>query len=76
MSESTWIWAYWLLLHPLRLAAIAGYACIDAPLSVIVKSPDSMSGNLDVMRQSAIRVMHKNRALLPPAEQVRFWQAA
>lgn len=60
----------------MRLAALCDYACIDEPLTVIVKSPDSMSGNLDVMRRSALQVMHKNRHLLPPAEQGRFWQAA
>jgi glycosyltransferase involved in cell wall biosynthesis len=60
----------------MRLAALSDYDCIDAPLTVIVKSPDSMSGNLDVMRRSALRVMHKNRRLLPPRDRGRFWQAA
>ncbi|RLQ20386.1 glycosyltransferase [Seongchinamella sediminis] len=60
----------------MRLAAISNYACIDEPLTVIIKSSTSMSGNLDVMRQSAIQVMHKNRDLLPKKEQGRFWQAA
>ena len=60
----------------MRLASLSGYACIDEALTVIVKSPDSMSGNLDVMRDSALRVMHKNRHLLPPADRGRFWQAA
>lgn len=60
----------------MRLAALCDYVCIDEPLTVIVKSPDSMSGNLDVMRRSALQVMHKNRRLLPRAQQGRFWQAA
>ena len=60
----------------MRLAALSSYACIEAPLTVIVKSPHSMSGNLDVMRTSAIRVMHKNRHLLPESERGRFWQGA
>jgi glycosyltransferase involved in cell wall biosynthesis len=60
----------------MRLASLCGYACIDEQLTVIVKSPDSMSGNLDVMRRSALQVMHKNRHLLPPAERGRFWQGA
>ncbi|MFN2337761.1 MAG: glycosyltransferase family 2 protein [Gammaproteobacteria bacterium] len=60
----------------MRLAALTDYACIDQPLTVIVKSPASMSGNLDVMRSSALQIMHKNRALLPAADRGRFWQAA
>jgi glycosyltransferase involved in cell wall biosynthesis len=60
----------------MRLAILGGYACIDALLTVIVKSPTSMSGNLDVMRQSAIQVMRKNRELLPRKDRGRFWQAA
>ncbi len=60
----------------MRLAALGDYACIDEPLSVILKSVDSMSGNLDVMRAAAIRVMHKNRHLLPPEQRGGFWRAA
>ncbi len=60
----------------MRLAALCDYACIDAPLTVIVKSPTSMSGNLEIMRRSAIQVMRKNRELLPRRERGRFWQAA
>ena len=60
----------------MRLAAVSEYACIEEPLTVIVKSADSMSGNLDVMRDSALRVMHKNRQLLPAADQGRFWRRA
>ncbi len=60
----------------MRLAALGGYACIDDPLTVILKRADSMSGNLDVMRASAIRVMKKNRHLLPPGRQGAFWRAA
>lgn len=60
----------------MRLAALGGYACIDEPLSVIEKRGDSMSGNLDVMRASAIRVMRKNRHLLPAELRGAFWRAA
>jgi len=60
----------------MRLAALGDYACIDEPLAVIEKSADSMSGNLDVMREAAIRVMRKNRALLPPPKRGQFWRAA
>jgi hypothetical protein len=35
-----------------------------------------MSGNLDVMREAAIRVMHKNRALLPAEKRGAFWRQA
>lgn len=60
----------------MRLAVLSDYTCIDDLLTVIVKSPDSMSGNLEVMRQSAILVMRKNRELLPRRDRGRFWQAA
>ena len=60
----------------LRLAAVTGYGCVDEPLTVILKRPDSMSRNLDVMRQSALRVMHKNRALLDRNSRGSYWQAA
>lgn len=60
----------------MRLAAICDFTCIQETLTVIVKSPDSMSGNLDVMRGAALQVMHKNRHLLPREDQGRFWQGA
>ncbi|MDY0013830.1 MAG: glycosyltransferase family A protein [Rhodocyclaceae bacterium] len=60
----------------MRLAAIGGYACLDEPLAVILKRPDSMSGNLAVMRDAARRVMRKNRHLLPPAKRGAFWRQA
>jgi glycosyltransferase involved in cell wall biosynthesis len=60
----------------MRLAAQGGYACIDEPLTVIEKRGDSMSGNLDVMRASAIRVMRKNRQLLPEGLRGGFWRGA
>ncbi len=60
----------------MRLAAVGSYACIAAPLAVILKRPDSMSGNLDVMRNAAITVMRKNRHLLPPGKRGAFWRHA
>lgn len=60
----------------MRLAALGDYACIDTPLAAIEKRGDSMSGNLDVMRAAAIRVMRKNRRLLPPALRGGFWRSA
>lgn len=60
----------------LRLAAITHYGCVEEPLTVILKRPDSMSRNLDVMRQSALCVMRKNRSLLEHELRGGFWQAA
>jgi glycosyltransferase involved in cell wall biosynthesis len=60
----------------MRLAAIGEYDCIDEPLATIVKHADSMSGNLDMMRSSAISVMRKNRHLLTPALRKGYWRAA
>lgn len=60
----------------MRLAAITDYRCIDEPLTIIVKHPDSMSRNLAVMRESAERVMRKNRHLLPREAQGTFCRCA
>lgn len=60
----------------MRLAATGAYACIEEPLTVILKRPGSMSGNLDIMRNAAMRVMKKNRHLLPPQHQGQFWRDA
>lgn len=60
----------------MRLASVGEYACINALLTVIEKRADSMSGNLDVMRSAAIRVMHKNRSLLPANLRGGFWRKA
>jgi glycosyltransferase involved in cell wall biosynthesis len=59
----------------MRLAAVASYGCIPEPLTVLLKHPDSMSRNLDVMREAAIRVMEKNRGLLPPRLQGAYWRS-
>lgn len=59
----------------MRLGTVADYACIEEPLAVILKRPDSMSRNLEAMRESAIRVMQKNRHLLPPALRGRYWRS-
>ncbi len=58
----------------MRLAAVAGYACIDEPLVVILKRPGSMSRNLAVMKDASLRVMTKNRHLLPGALQGAYWR--
>ena len=59
----------------MRLAAISDYQCIDKALTVIVKHPNSMSRNLDVMRNAAVKVMKKNRHLLPGNAQGNLWHA-
>lgn len=59
----------------MRLAAVTDYACIDEPLTTIVKHPDSMSRNLNVMRTAALQVMRKNRHLLPQSDRGGLWQA-
>lgn len=59
----------------IRLAAITGYACLDEPLVVILRRPGSVSRNLEAMRESTIRMMKKNRHLLPPALRGAYWRA-
>lgn len=60
----------------IRLSTLGNYACVDELLVGILKRPISMSGNLDVMRASAIRVMQKNRSLLPPHRRGSYWRHA
>lgn len=59
----------------MRLAAVSEYSCLHESLTVILKRPDSMSQNLRVMRASAIRVMRKNRNLLPLHSRGAYWRA-
>ncbi|MGQ9861548.1 MAG: glycosyltransferase family 2 protein [Thiobacillaceae bacterium] len=59
----------------MRLAAVSEYACLEEPLTVILKRPDSMSRNLEVMRRAALTVMTKNRPLLPRSLQGAYWRA-
>ena len=60
----------------MRLAARGDYHCIAEPLAVVEKRSDNMSRNLDVMRDAAMRVMHKNRELLPADRRGAFWRTA
>jgi len=60
----------------MRMAAVTDYACISEPLTRILKRQASMSGNLDVMRESALRVMKKNRILLDASSRGAFWRSA
>lgn len=58
----------------MRLSSIAGYACIEEHLAVILKRPGSMSRNLEVMKDASVRVMTKNRHLLPERLQGAYWR--
>jgi len=60
----------------IRLAAAAEYACIPEPLAVVLKRAGSVSGNLAVMHRAVVRVMRKNRHLLPPHMRGGFWRAS
>jgi hypothetical protein len=58
----------------MRLASLGRYACVPEVLTTLLKRPGSMSRHLHVMRDSALTVMRKNRALLPPAKRGAFWR--
>lgn len=60
----------------MRLAARAGYACIDEPLTVVVRTPGSVSSHLPRMRAATLASLRKNRALLPLALRGAYWRAA
>lgn len=60
----------------IRLAAHTSYVCIAEPLTVVVRTPNSVSGNLVRMRQSTLASYHKNRHLLPPGKRGGYWRAA
>jgi glycosyltransferase involved in cell wall biosynthesis len=59
----------------IRLAAISDYACISEPLVVILRRHGSVSRNLEAMRESTLRMMAKNRHLLPTELQGRYWRS-
>jgi glycosyltransferase involved in cell wall biosynthesis len=58
----------------IRLAAVAGYACIDEPLVVVMRRENSVSRNLHEMRKAALNSMSKNRPLLPERLRGKFWR--
>ena len=60
----------------IRLAARAAYACIPETLTVVVRTPGSVSGDLCGMRRSTLASFRKNRHLLPPARRGGYWRAA
>lgn len=59
----------------IRLAAISGYACLPEPMAVILRRPGSVSRNLEAMRESTLRMMRKNRRLLPRDLQSSYWRS-
>ncbi|MBU1666109.1 MAG: glycosyltransferase family 2 protein [Gammaproteobacteria bacterium] len=60
----------------IRLAACTGYACIPQALTVVVRTPNSVSGNLRAMCAATLASLRKNRALLPSEKRGRYWHAA
>lgn len=59
----------------IRLAAISGYACLPEPMVIVLRRPGSVSRNLQAMRDSTLRMMRKNRPLLPSEFQGRYWRS-
>jgi glycosyltransferase involved in cell wall biosynthesis len=60
----------------IRLSARTGYACIPEALTVVVRTPDSVSGNLRAMCAATLASFRKNRTLLTPEKRGRYWHAA
>lgn len=59
----------------IRLAAVSGYACLPEPGVVVLRRPGSVSRNLEAMRESTLRMMRKNRHLLPPDFRGGYWRS-
>ncbi len=60
----------------IRLAARTRYACIPEPLTVVVRTPGSVSSHLPRMRAATLASFRKNRTLLPPGKRGSFWRDA
>lgn len=60
----------------IRLAARTSYACIPDALTVVVRMPNSVSGNLDAMCAATLASFRKNRFLLPLDKRAGYWHAA
>ncbi len=60
----------------IRLAAITDYYCIEEPLTVVVRTPNSVSRNLNTMRNATLKSLKKNRHLLQPNQRRAFWRTA
>lgn len=65
-AEDTDLW--------IRLAARGGFVCLDTPLVVVVRRPDSVSRNFGAMRRGALAMTRKNRILLPSGLRGAFWR--
>lgn len=59
----------------IRLAAVSRYACLREPLIVVLRRPGSVSRNREAMRDSTLRMLRKNRDLLPPKLQGGYWRS-
>jgi len=59
----------------LRYAAHSEYCCLPESLTVITKQPESMSCNLNTMRESAVKVLRNNKKLLDKPLQKEFWRS-
>lgn len=60
----------------IRLSARVGYACIPEPLTVVVRTPESVSSHLPRMRTATLASLRKNRNLLPRDKRGAFWRDA
>lgn len=58
----------------MRLAAVTDYACLDEAMAVVLRRPGSVSRNREAMRGAAIRVLRKNRPLLPVSHRGAYWR--
>lgn len=58
----------------MRLAAVTDYACLDEAMAVVLRRPGSVSRNREAMRGAAIRVLRKNRPLLPATHRGAYWR--
>ncbi len=60
----------------IRLAARTAYACVPETLTVVVRTPNSVSANLGGMCAATLASLRKNRPLLPAYKRGRYWHAA
>src|SRR5574340_1148406 len=58
----------------IRLAAVCGYACLPEPGVVVLRRSGSVSRNLQAMRDSTLRMLRKNRQLLPAEFRGGYWR--
>jgi hypothetical protein len=60
----------------IRLAARTGYTCISETMTMVVRTPNSVSGNLRGMCAATLASFIKNRSLLPLDKREGYWHAA